>query len=356
MYKKNTILIVADDKIPFLNETFGQVGSLICKPGHLITQQDLTKADILLVRTLTKVNKELLENTPVQFVGSMTAGFDHIDHAWLQQQHINWGIAKGCNAQAVAEYVICCIAALQQQNQLPTKKLKVGIIGNGAVGSRVVNYLRTLSDKILCNDPPKALQDKTFHSVPLSEFQNLDLICIHASLDTHPQFPSYHLIGQAFLAQQQPNCVILNASRGAIIDSQALWAAKHIITCLDVWENEPDINLELLQRAAIATFHIAGYTLAAKQRATLMIYQQAQTIFNLPKLNSNHFIKMNANKINLHPGSNWQKQALAYFNPLLETEMMKETLLKNPQQTIALFNKLRQEYVLRPEFLQPPSM
>lgn len=352
MIKNRTITIIADDKIPLLAETFGQTNiNLISKPGCLITKNDLIDGDLLLVRTVTPVNETLLKGTSIKFVGSATAGFDHIDRTWLNENGIRWSSAQGCNAQAVSEYVLSCIARLQINKQLTKSKLKVGLIGVGHTGNRVLYYLRKLGYNVLCHDPPKALQDKNFSSVPLTEFFDRDLICIHASLNEYPQFPSFHLVDHSFLEQLKPGCVILNVGRGAIVNNQALSSSTHIIPCLDVWENEPNINFDLLQKCIIATPHIGGYSFAAKQRATIMLYRQAQRLFELPEINEANLIPQKNKKIELSSESNWQEAVLSCFDPMAETQRMKTTLLTNPKNIQVLFENLRREYQLRPEFL-----
>ncbi len=189
--------IVVDNLIPLVDELFrDQI--LIKKPGQSIRREDLVDADILWVRTLTPVTPQLLQGTSIKFVGSATAGFDHIQTKWLEEQGIGWGYAPGSNAGAVAEYVDCCIAALQTQGLLNGNHLTAGIIGVGYAGSEVARHLSAQGFSLLLNDPPKQECDKSFQSVPLDQFKTVDLVCVHASLTNTGKFPSYHLLNDDF--------------------------------------------------------------------------------------------------------------------------------------------------------------
>lgn len=329
--------IVADDQIPLLDELFAEF-VLIKKPGEEIRPADLRDADMLWVRTVTEVNAPLLQNTRVRFVGTATAGYDHLDIDWLNQHGIAWGCALGANAVAVAEYVWCVVAALRTRGQLQGNRLRAGVIGVGHVGSQVARYLKQMGFQVILNDPPRAEQEPGFHSQPLLEFADLDLICVHTALTRVGRFPSYHLLDDAFFQRQKPGTVVINASRGAVIDTQVLLRQSALSLCLDVWENEPNISLELLRRALIATPHIAGYSIDAKRRASLELYRQAQKFFGLPDKNIETILSPS-------------KDALTIFNPLEYTEKMRTLLLENPAEAAPRFLELRKQYPWRASFL-----
>lgn len=283
MSKKTIPKLIADEKIPLVTELFGPHAQIIRKSAAAITRDDLMDAQLLLIRSVTPVNAHLLQGTSIQWVGAASAGTDHIDREFLKQNNISLADALSCNAVAVAEYVVCCIAGLKQQGILTHSSLRAGVIGVGYVGAQVVEKLLSLGFEVICNDPPREKRNANFKSTPLDHFENLDLICLHSSLNTQPPFATYHLIDHAFLQRQKPGCVLLNAARGAVLDSQAALQNDHIHFCLDVWENEPHIQLDLLNKCILATPHIAGGTLEAKYRATFLLYQQAQKFFNWQK-------------------------------------------------------------------------
>jgi len=333
--------ILADDKIPGLEKCFGKVAEIRQKPGNLINNADLNDIDILLVRTVTQVNQRLLANSHVRFVGSATSGIDHLDTHYLNRAGIQWFDAKGANARAVVNYVQACIAALQNAKKLPTHP-KVGIIGAGIIGSQVAQYCRNFAAEIRLNDPPRAAKETDFISSSLTEFADLDLITIHASFSKAGDFPSYHLLNQAFLEKLNPNCILINTARGGIIDEQSLINLKQLPTlCLDVWEHEPAINLELMQQCFIATPHIAGYSQEAKLHATFMLYDRFKTLFHWPELNIHSLTEksLSLNKVEI----------LARYNPLQDSSQMKRALLKSSQSMID-FENLRRNYDLRKEF------
>lgn len=350
---KHPLKIVADEEIPLVNILFGQVGDLTFKPGHKIKRSDLMNADILLVRSITTVNEALLHETSVKFVGIASAGLDHVDREWLNQHKIRWANAKGSNAKAVVEYVLSCIAALQQKNLLRHGRLRVGIIGVGTIGTLIAKYCNQLGFEIICHDPPKASFDKNFISTPLEQFYACDVITIHASLIRHGKHPSFHLINEKFLNNIKKDCVLINTARGAIVDSQALLKNKSTIACCDVWENEPNINPALLEQATIATPHIAGYSKNAKLKATLILYQKAQALFNLPPIsNEDKIINLEEKKVRLEKNKDWQSMILAHYNPFHDTEIMKTKLFNNLNAIGKNFYRLRKNYVWRDEFIK----
>ncbi len=330
--------IVADENIPLVEHYFGQGTELLLKPGRSISQNDVFDADILLVRSITKVNEVLLHDTTVKFVGSTTAGADHLDTEWLDSQQIAWSVAAGCNAVAVAEYVICVVAALQAQGLLCEKILRAAVIGAGHVGSLVVTQLQALGFDVLVYDPLR--KDENFHSVQWQELENLDLICLHTPLTHDGSHPTFHMIDKQFLEKQKANCVLLNAGRGAVVAFDDLKKyGKHLIWCFDVWEHEPDIDNDVLQQAMIATPHIAGYSMQAKYRGVEMIYQVALNEGLITKAVSP--IPMPTRKISGN-FSNWREKALAIYDPRVTTKYMKSGMQQ--------FDEMRKYFVERCEF------
>jgi erythronate-4-phosphate dehydrogenase len=343
--------IVADENIPLVEELFASFGEVVLLPGRQIHAEEVKDADILLVRSVTNVEKNLLTNSKVKFVGTATTGTDHVDIDWLNEAGIAFASAKGCNAEAVAEYVIGSVASLRHQDLLPQKNLRAGVIGVGNVGSKVSAKLKILGFDVLQNDPPRAKQEKNFPSIPLSDFVDLDLICIHTPLIKNGSFPTFHLINHSFLKNLKPNLVLLNAGRGAVIDFSDLeHSGQQLLWCFDVWEHEPQIDLSILKKATLATPHIAGYTFEAKLRGTLMLYQAAQKLFNfsLSMKAASLFPKI---EIKLERSADsWEKVLLQIYNPIDDTERMRDILLSAPKEIAAHFDQLRKHYPKRHEF------
>lgn len=343
------ITILSDDHIPFVSELFGDYGELILKPGASIQRSDLTTANALLTRSITRVNAALLKGTAVEFIGSATAGFDHIDHKWLEKQPISWAYAPGANAVAVAEYVLHCVAFLRKQGLLPQGSLNAAIAGVGHVGKTVSDRLQSMGFFVSHNDPPRAISEKEFISIPLEYFAKMDLICLHTPLTRTGDFPTYHLIDDAFLKRLKPGCVLLNAGRGAVVDNQALLRQSHVIACLDVWENEPNINLELLKKVAIGTPHIAGYSKVSKLRALLMIYKAFLKHFQLTDIYCCKELQQQLQEkitIDIYECHTMEDILLKIYDPSKETQTLRDSLINNHNQ----FENLRCRYSLRQEF------
>ncbi len=319
--------IIADEKIPLVQDYFGKNNELILKPGRTLSHDDVKEADMLLVRSVTRVNETLLKDTAVKFVGSVSAGIDHLDIEWLNKKNIMWRAAQGSNAAAVAQYVLCVIAALQKMKLLAEKNLRAGVIGVGFVGKEVVEKLKMLGIEVFQNDPFRADAEKDFISTSLEKFNEFDLILLHTPLTRDGKYPTHHLIDKNFLKKQKKHSVLLNAGRGAVIDSDALKKyGKHLVCCLDVWENEPNIDREILNFATIATPHIAGHTIQAKNRATKMIFDAA--------VNAGFGVKCKFNVKNIYSGMT--------LDPVFVTEEFK----KFPEE----FDRLREKFGKRDEF------
>ncbi|HSW93158.1 MAG TPA: 4-phosphoerythronate dehydrogenase [Gammaproteobacteria bacterium] len=324
--------IVADENIPLVEHYFGESGELILKSGRAIQRSDVIDADILLVRSVTRVDETLLKNTAVKFVGSATSGADHLDTVWLDQEKIRWCIAAGCNAMAVAEYVICVIAALQKMDYLRHQKIRAGVVGVGRIGSLVAEKLAYLGWEIVLCDPFR----KDILSTPFEELADLDFITFHTPLTRTGLYPTYHLVQKNFLEKQKKNCILLNAGRGDVFSFEALKQyGRDIKWCLDVWEGEPIIDQTVLENALIATPHIAGYSRQGKIRGTDMIYQQAmqQTVSE---------IIYPTRTFSVSTAKDWRDVVLNIFDPVVTTNAMK----KNPEH----FDELRKKYADRDEF------
>jgi erythronate-4-phosphate dehydrogenase len=277
--------IVADENIPEVELAFAELGKVTLRPGREIEREHLQDCQCLVVRTVTTIDQSLLQDTPVEFVGTATIGTDHVDLGYLDRNQIGFSNAAGCNAEAASEYVISGLFALSEHRAFNPFDLKAGIVGFGNVGSRVYQKLQALGIETLVNDPPLAAQGSTDQ-----EFVDLDtiigecdLITLHVPLTRQGDHPSYHLLDGSRLENLRQNCVLINAARGPVVDNRALLKVLQerddLIVFLDTWENEPSILSELLDSVSLATPHIAGYSVEGRLRGTQMILDAACDFF-----------------------------------------------------------------------------
>ncbi|MEB3767751.1 4-phosphoerythronate dehydrogenase [Acinetobacter sp. MD2] len=267
--------IVADENLAFTDYFFADFAEVETKSGRTLTQADLKYCDALCVRSVTQVNQALLENTPVRFVGSATIGTDHLDLNYLQQEKITWANAAGCNAQAVAEYVITALLHVQPELLHANASFTLGIVGLGNVGRRLAVMAQLLGWQVIGYDP--FVQQDTITQVSWSELcKQAHAISLHVPLTKSGEYPTYHLFNAQRLASLAPSTILINSARGAVIEEAALivdilQTGRKVV--LDVFEHEPRISQELLELVYLVTPHIAGYSLEGKARGTQMIYQ-----------------------------------------------------------------------------------
>ena len=275
--------IVADENIPCVEQAFASLGEVSLVHGRGLQPAHVRDADILLVRSVTRVDETLLADSSVRFVGSATIGFDHVDLDYLSQRGIGFATAPGSNATSAAEYVVSAIMVLSERLGFDPADKTVGIIGHGNVGSRVRARLEALGMRCQVNDPPLQAQGGHDDFVSLADVLQADVITVHVPYTRTGRWPTHHLINAGLLAQLKPGVIVLNTSRGAVADNPAMemWLAAHgdAAAVLDVWEGEPSISLSLMDRVALATPHIAGYSLDGKLRGTDMIYHAACDFF-----------------------------------------------------------------------------
>lgn len=264
--------IVADENIPLVGAFFGHMGEVVCLPGRTMTAADVRDADALIVRSVTKVSPELLMGSKVSFVGTCTIGIDHLDRNYLEANGIRWSSAPGCNANSVVEFVYAALSHLNI-HWLP---VRFGIIGCGNVGGLLYKRLKAQGVDVRCYDPHLTLADNP-DLTSLEEVLACDVISMHTPLITSGSHPSFHLLGRDELMQLKKNAVLINCGRGPVIDNQALLDVlaerDDLRVVLDVWEPEPEISLELLDRVLLGSPHIAGYSYDGKLNGTEMIYQ-----------------------------------------------------------------------------------
>lgn len=277
--------VLIDNAIPFVQGVLEPYARVEYLSPETFTAAKVKDADALIIRTRTKVNRELLEGSKVRFVATATIGFDHIDTAFCESKHIFWTASPGCNAQAVCDYVEEALSMLPLDGN---KQPVIGVVGVGNVGSLVSSMAERKGMVVLQNDPPKKI------GVSLGEIEEkCDIITFHTPLLNEGRYPTFHLCDEAFLARCKKGCFILNAARGGIVDEKALLAAmnSHHIggAIIDCWENEPELLHDLVGSPYLlgASMHIAGYSLQGKWNATQMCLDAFAHYFNLPKLKAN---------------------------------------------------------------------
>ena len=271
--------IFYDENMPFAQEFFSDLGQLTPFSGRELSAEQVNNADVLLVRSITKVNESLLnQNTTLKFVGTATIGFDHIDQNYLKSRNVEFTSAPGCNAVSVAEYVLSSLVVLAELYQLKLLDMTVGILGAGNTGSRLSEKLTALGIKHVLSDPfleHEPSDERKF--VELDEALKCDVISLHVPKTTQGKHPTFHLLNEQRLSALSQEQILINACRGEVIDNQALLKLKQsghaLKVVLDVWENEPDILYELIPFCEITTAHIAGYSLEGKARGTEMLYR-----------------------------------------------------------------------------------
>ncbi|MCM1109164.1 MAG: hypothetical protein NC388_08945 [Clostridium sp.] len=343
---------VVDDKIPFIREALSRMADeVVFLPGSGITASDVRDADVLIVRTRTRCDRSLLAGSRVRFIATATIGYDHLDTAYLAESGIAWCNCPGCNAASVAQYVHACFLLLRRDKGYRLPELTVGVVGMGHVGSAVCRALSPLGVRILLNDPPREEQERAgllpssghdFH--PLAELQErCDVLTFHTPLVCGGAHPTFHLADGAFFGRLARRPVIINTSRGEVVDNAALLAALEdgcvSEAIVDTWENEPCISRPLLERVYIGTPHVAGYSADGKANATRMVLQAVSRFFSLP---ADFTIQPPSLPVDFVPSADKDVLSLQLYNPLEDSARLKA----DPDG----FESQRGHYPLRREF------
>ena len=341
--------IVVCDKIPYIREKLALLADeVVYLRGAEICTKDVKDADALIVRTRTRCDEQLLKDSKVQFVATATIGFDHIDTNYMSQAGIVWTNCPGCNAGSVAQYLECSLLLLQQQKDLDLQCATIGIVGCGHVGSKVKAVAERLGMRVLVCDPP--LEQATIHHPSPTTFvlmdvieREADVITFHVPLIREGKYATWHIGNDDFFHRLSRVPYIINTSRGEVVDNLSLLKAldegRVHDAILDVWEGEPNVNVDLLNKVFIGTPHIAGYSADGKVNADNMVIDALCRHFSLP-----------------HPGrilppslpadcqiakSQEPMSALDLYNPLIDSEKLKTDPSK--------FESLRNNYPIRRE-------
>lgn len=356
--------IVADENIPYVADAFAALGRVQALPGRAMSAQALKNTDILLVRSVTQIDETLLAGSRVRFVATATIGTDHVDLDYLKKQSIGFAGAPGSNANSVAEYVSTALLVLADRKSFRLRDRTIGIIGVGNVGSRVVRNARAMGMNVLMCDPPRAenpddsMRDE-FISLEKLLSKKPDCITLHVPLERTGKHPTYHMADAAFFERFAEGCIFINTSRGAVHDTVAVGHAidtsQSAAAVLDVWENEPAIDVELLGKVDIATPHIAGYSFDGKVRGVGMIYRAACEHFGVtptwePKLPSASHAHLKIDASGKDVEDVLREAALTVYDISADDERMRGLLGLNAAEVGSAFDRLRREYPIRREF------
>lgn len=355
-----SLTIVAGESIPYVQEAFEGLGTLRLLPGRTITSAALQDANVLLARSITKINAELLEGTEVEFVGSASAGVDHIDEAYLCCRRIGYASAPGSNANSVAEYVMAAILSVAQRSGRLISGTTIGIIGVGNIGRLVKAKAQALGLHPVLHDPPLAERGE-IQQASLAETLACDIVTLHVPLTSTGPYATHHLINEKTLQCLKPTSLFINAARGEVVDGQALKAAirggRIGPVVLDVWEREPEIDWELFDLVTLGTPHIAGHSLDGKANGTAMIYQALCRHLGMePVWQPEHSLPapvVKSIEIRDQPKPD-HEQAQEIVKTLYDIEgdhrAMKDLRLAPPHERPRGFDALRKHYPVRREF------
>lgn len=278
--------VVADNKIPFLEGALEPFADIDYFPGKEITSYTIKDADALLIRTRTKCDEHLLKGSAVKFIATATIGYDHIDTGYCRKAGIHWTNAPGCNSSSVQQYIASALITLSHKKGFDLTRKSLGVVGVGNVGSKVVSLAEQLNMTVYLNDPPRERKEGSCQFISLAGIlRESDIITFHVPLITDGIDKTFHMVNEALLRKMNKGTIIINSSRGEVIDSDAFKngiKSGHISgAVLDVWENEPCLDQELLEIVDIATPHIAGYSADGKANGTTMIIRALSRFFDL---------------------------------------------------------------------------
>ncbi len=344
--------LVIDENIPAAETLFGEFGELILLPGREITKARVRDADVLLVRSVTPVNRELLNGSNVGFVGSCTAGVDHIDRQYLALAGIHFAHAPGANARSVVEYVLSALCRLGTDCSRVRPGMSVGIFGLGNVGGRLYRLLTNCGFNCLGYDPYLKSECGMVLASDPGQLLRADIITLHTPLTRNNEHPTYHLIGPAELASLPQNAILINSSRGAVLDNRALAQLlpqrRDLAVVLDVWENEPLIDRALMGLTALATPHIAGYSYDGKLLGAEMVCRQLRNWCDATP-GSNDTLIHETEALPLDEG--WEALCLRMLSvyDIAEDDRRMRAALGEEDHYGSVFEQLRRDYPLRRE-------
>jgi erythronate-4-phosphate dehydrogenase len=353
------MLIVADENIPLLDAFFAGFGEIRRVPGRSIDRATVEQADVLLVRSVTNVNRTLLEGSKVRFVGTCTIGTDHLDLEYFNEAGITWSSAPGCNARGVVDYVLGSLMTLAEIEGLDLTQRTYGVVGAGEVGGRLIKVLKGLGWNVKVCDPPRQAAEGGDYVSLEQIIEQCDVISLHTPLTRSGGGATWHLFDQQRLQQLKPGAWLINAARGPVVDNAALRKVllerEDLQAVLDVWEAEPEVDTALAELCVLATPHIAGYSLDGKQRGTAQIYQAYCAFSGQPAI-----IQLSdllpapwLSEVTLHADSDpaWALAMLCrgVYDPRRDDADFRRSLVGNVGEQRAAFDMLRKQYPVRRE-------
>ncbi|RXU60849.1 4-phosphoerythronate dehydrogenase PdxB [Pseudomonas protegens] len=353
------MLIVADENIPLIDEFFASFGEIRRFPGRAIDRAAVEQADVLLVRSVTQVDRQLLEGSPVRFVGTCTIGTDHLDLDYFQQAGISWSSAPGCNARGVVDYVLGSLLTLAEIEGVDLAQRCYGVVGAGEVGGRLIKVLRGLGWQVLVCDPQRLAAEGGDYVSLEQLIERCDVISLHTPLTRHGEHATWHLLDRQRLDRLKQGTWLINAARGPVVDNRALREVllerEDLQAVLDVWEEEPTVDRELADLCVLATPHIAGYSLDGKQRGTAQIYQaycrflgQAEQV-SLASLLPAPWVPQVSLNANADPAWALAMICRAVYDPRRDDADLRRSLVDDVARQRSAFDGLRKHYPERRE-------
>ncbi|WP_207809798.1 MULTISPECIES: 4-phosphoerythronate dehydrogenase PdxB [unclassified Pseudomonas] len=353
------MLIVADENIPLLDAFFAGFGDIRRVPGRSIDRATVEHADVLLVRSVTNVNRALLDGSKVRFVGTCTIGTDHLDLDYFTEAGICWSSAPGCNARGVVDYVLGSLMTLAEIEGADLTQRTYGVVGAGEVGGRLIKVLKGLGWNVkVCDPPSQAAEGGDYVSLE-QIIEQCDVISLHTPLTRSGDSATWHLFDQQRLQQLKQGAWLINAARGPVVDNVALREVllerEDLQAVLDVWEKEPEVDPALAELCVLATPHIAGYSLDGKQRGTAQIYQAYCAFSGQPAaIQLSDLLPATwLSEVSLHGDSDpaWALAMLCrgVYDPRRDDADFRRSLVGNVAEQRAAFDVLRKQYPVRRE-------
>lgn len=352
------MIIATDAAIPYRDEAFAELGELRLFSARDVRPEDIRDADALIVRSVTPVNGALLEGSSVRFIAAASAGIDHIDQDYLKAREIGFAYAAGCNADSVSEYIVTALHVIASRRNWRLKEKSLAVIGTGNVGSRVARKAGALGMQVLLCDPP--LRDVTGDTQyrPFEEILCADILTFHVPLALEGPYPTWHMVDRKILDRLSPKQYLINTSRGAVFDNQALKAAlqdgRIEGAVLDVWEGEPQFDDSLLKLIDIATPHIAGTAIDGKIRATEMTRDALCRFYGRDPASDLTAFYPASRAVRPQSTEGDQEHVLSVllqaFDIMKTDESFRTLAGLSPEQAAASFERMRTRHPLRPEF------
>lgn len=349
--------LIVDENIAFAKEAFSSFGELKLLNGRDIINDEVKDVDVLIVRSITRIGEKLLKNSTVKFIGTATIGTDHIDKNFLESKRIKFSDAKGCNADSVAEYVFTALLKVATKEKISLRGKTIGIVGVGNIGSRIVKLAESLGLKVLKNDPPLERKGIGKNYIAFDKILEADIMTFHVPLNLDGIDKTYHLLNKEKLTNIKPGTIIINTSRGSVIDNKALLEEtnhKNFKLILDVWENEPSINTKLLEKVKMGTPHIAGYSFEGKVNGTRMIYDSLCQYLNMNQIWQPRTPKIEGTELRIPEGESDEERVYKLFAKVYNIQndytKLREIFKYSLDEQGSYFDKLRKDYPIRREF------